>query len=71
MGLDFAVTIHGENGLNWAKKIKPDLIKIASMDHTNIPFIKKIINKINVPILASIGMASLKDIKRLKKTRNK
>jgi len=71
LGLDFAVTIHGENGLNWAKKIKPDLIKIASMDHTNIPFIKKIINKIKVPILASIGMASLKDIKRLKKTLKK
>ena len=71
MGLDFAVTIHGENGLKWAKKMKPDLIKIASMDHTNIPFIKKIINNLNVPILVSVGMANLEDVKRLKKTLKK
>ena len=71
LSLDFAITIHGENGLKWAKKIQPDLIKIASMDHTNIPFIKKIINKLKVPILASIGMADLKDVKRLKKTLKK
>ena len=24
-----AVTIHGENGIKWAKKNKPDIIKIA------------------------------------------
>ena len=71
LGLDFAITIHGENGLKWAKKINPDLIKIASMDHTNIPFIKKIINNLNVPILASVGMADLKDVKRLHKTLKK
>ena len=71
LGLDFAITIHGENGLKWAKKMKPDLIKIASMDHTNIPFIKKIINNLNVPILVSVGMANLEDVKRLKKTLRK
>lgn len=60
--LAFAVTIHGENGINWAKKNKPDFIKIASMDHNNFPFIKKIINKLKVPIVVSLGMAKYKDI---------
>jgi len=49
----FAVTIHGENGIKWAKKNKPDIIKVASMDHNNFPFIKKIINTLKVPILVS------------------
>ena len=62
---DFAVTIHGENGIRWAKLIKPDLIKIASMDHNNFPFIKMLINNIHAPILVSVGMAKLEDIKIL------
>ena len=64
MNMDFAVTIHGDNGIKWAKKIKPDIIKIASMDHTNTPFLKKLINQIKAPILLSTGMAELKDIER-------
>jgi N-acetylneuraminate synthase/N,N'-diacetyllegionaminate synthase len=60
--LFFAVTIHGENGIKWAKKNKPDFIKIASMDHNNFPFIKKLINKLKVPILVSLGMAKIEDI---------
>ena len=63
----FGITIHGENGLNFAKKIKPDFVKIASMDHNNFPFIEKIINKIKVPIIVSLGMAEIKDIKILVK----
>jgi len=61
----FAVTIHGENGIKWAKKNKPDIIKIASMDHNNFPFIKKIINNLKVPILVSLGMAQIGDVKTL------
>ena len=41
LNMSFAVTIHGENGIKWAKKIKPDYLKIASMDHNNFPLIKK------------------------------
>ena len=60
--MNFAVTIHGDNGLRWAKKNKPDIIKIASMDHNNFPFIKKIVNNVSSPILVSLGMAKLADI---------
>ena len=62
LNMNFAVTIHGENGINWAKKNKPDIIKIASMDHNNFPFLKKIINNVNCPILVSLGMAKFEDI---------
>ncbi len=62
LNMNFAVTIHGNNGIKWAKKNKPDLIKIASMDHNNFPFIKKIVNNIKCPILVSLGMAKFEDI---------
>jgi sialic acid synthase SpsE len=61
----FCATIHGDNGIKWAKKNSPDIIKIASMDHNNFPLIKKIINAIKVPILVSLGMAKIDDIKIL------
>jgi len=60
-----AVTIHGENGIKWVIKNKPHFVKIASMDHNNFPFIKKVIKKLKVPILVSIGMAKINDIKIL------
>lgn len=62
LGLDCATTIHGEHGINWVKNLNFDLIKIASMDHNNFPFLEKIVNQINQPILISFGMAELKDI---------
>jgi N,N'-diacetyllegionaminate synthase len=62
LGLDFSATIHGPHGLRWAKEIGLDVVKIASMDHTNIPFLKSLVNEINAPILVSLGMATLKDI---------
>ncbi|MDH3348723.1 MAG: N-acetylneuraminate synthase family protein [Desulfobulbaceae bacterium] len=65
LGMDFAATIHGEHGLGWAKEIGLDFVKIASMDHTNLPFLKSLVNKINVPILVSLGMASLKHVDAL------
>ena len=40
LGLDCATTIHGAHGLNWARTMDFDLIKIASMDHNNLPFLK-------------------------------
>ena len=60
--IDCATTIHGGHGLSWANKIGFDLIKIASMDHNNFPFIKSLINIVEAPILISFGMAELDDI---------
>jgi sialic acid synthase SpsE len=65
LGMDFAATIHGEHGLNWANEIGLDLVKIASMDHTNLPFLSNLVNKLNVPILSSLGMAGLEDVEAL------
>jgi N,N'-diacetyllegionaminate synthase len=62
--LDCAVTIHGENGLAWVMDQEVDLIKIASMDHTNTPFLQSLVNVVNVPILISFGMAELDDIEK-------
>ncbi|NQU72580.1 MAG: N-acetylneuraminate synthase family protein, partial [Rhodospirillales bacterium] len=64
LGIDCAVTIHGHQGRNWAASIGFDLIKIASMDHTNTPFLKGLVNQIEPPILISSGMAQLEDIER-------
>lgn len=55
-------TIHGKNGVDWAVKNDFDLIKVASMDHTNHPLLKIMVAQIKVPILISFGMARLKDI---------
>jgi len=69
--LKTAVTIHGDNGLAWAVKNKPDFIKIASMDHNNFPFLKKALKALKVPILVSLGMAKLEDISILIKILSK
>ena len=61
-GIDCAATIHGYNGLNWANEMFFDLVKIASMDHNNTPFLKSLVNSINAPLLISFGMALLPDI---------
>mgnify|MGYP003999500475 CR=1 FL=1 len=62
LGLDCCITIHGEHGLQWARNLSVDLIKLASMDHTNIPFMESLVDSIDVPIIASFGMAVLDDI---------
>jgi N-acetylneuraminate synthase/N,N'-diacetyllegionaminate synthase len=69
--LKTAVTIHGENGLAWAVKNKIHFVKIASMDHNNFPFLLKAVKVLRVPILVSLGMAKLKDIKILIKILSK
>ena len=61
-GIDCATTIHGNHGMAWARSLNFDLIKIASMDHNNFPFLSALVNKIDVPILISFGMAKLQDI---------
>lgn len=61
-GIDCATTIHGQHGLEWANTIGFDVIKIASMDHNNQPFLRSLVNAIEAPILVSFGMAALEDI---------
>ncbi len=61
-GIDCATTIHGDHGLAWARTMDFDVIKIASMDHNNLPFLSSLVNQIDSPILISFGMAELLDI---------
>jgi sialic acid synthase SpsE len=61
LGMDFAATIHGAQGLRWARAIGLDLVKVASMDHTNLPFLRSLVDAVDAPILVSLGMASLSD----------
>ena len=62
IGIDCATTIHGKHGLDWVNNMDFDLIKIASMDHNNLPFLKSLVNSSPMPILISFGMAELEDI---------
>ena len=62
LGLGLGVTIHGEAGLNWAQGVAPDFLKVASMDHNNLPLLSQITEKADIPILVSFGMAELTDI---------
>ncbi len=62
LGLDFAATIHGPEGLSWSLETEPDIIKIASMDHTNLPLLEALVDTVPAPILISFGMAQLADV---------
>jgi sialic acid synthase SpsE len=62
LGLDCMVTIHGEDGLVWAKDMGVDAVKLASMDHTNLPLMELMVGAIDAPILVSFGMATLAEI---------
>lgn len=62
LGMNFAATIHGRNGLEWASRAGVDVLKIASMDHNNVPLLQSLVNVIDAPILISVGMAELHDI---------
>jgi len=62
LDLDCMVTIHGEDGLLWAIEMGVDAVKLASMDHTNLPLMELMVGAIDVPILVSFGMATLAEI---------
>ena len=64
LGLKCAATIHGENGIHWAQDQNFDIIKIASMDHTNLPLFESMVEKLKVPLLLSLGMAGVDDADR-------
>lgn len=61
LGMDFSATIHGASGLAWARETGLDIVKVASMDNTNLPFLRSLVNAVDAPILVSLGMASLSD----------
>jgi N,N'-diacetyllegionaminate synthase len=62
LGMDFSATIHGADGLRWAQQVGLDIVKVASMDHTNLPFLQSLKNSVEAPLLLSAGMAELSDI---------
>ena len=68
LGMDFSATIHGPDGLRWASEVGLDIVKIASMDHTNLPFLRSLVNAVDAPLLVSVGMASLPDVDALMAT---
>lgn len=59
LAMDFSATIHGAHGLRWAREVGLDVVKVASMDHTNLPFVRSLVNAVDAPILISLGMAGL------------
>jgi sialic acid synthase SpsE len=61
IGMDFSATIHGPNGLAWARDTGLDIVKVASMDNTNLPFLRSLVNAVEAPLLVSLGMADLGD----------
>lgn len=62
LGLDVATTLHGDHGINWAVDMDFDLIKVASMDHNNFPFLQSLVSHLKCPILISFGMGKIEDI---------
>jgi sialic acid synthase SpsE len=62
LGIACGATIHGDNGRAWAKAIGIDFVKIASMDHTNLPLLRSLVNEVTAPVLISFGLAELPDI---------
>jgi len=62
LNLHCAVTLHGDDGIKWSLDYDFDLIKVASMDHTNLPLLKTMVQRIKLPILISTGMAELEDV---------
>jgi N,N'-diacetyllegionaminate synthase len=62
LGMDFSATIHGADGLRWAQETGLDIVKVASMDHTNLPFVRSLVDAVEAPILVALGMAGLSDI---------
>ena len=64
-GIGWGVTVHGDNGIQWATDAGPDFVKIASMDHSNLPLIESVGKTFSVPVLISLGMADYEDVLRI------
>ena len=64
---DFGCSVFSFEGFNFIKeKLKPEFIKIASMDNNNLPLLKHI-SKFNKKIIISLGMINFYELKKLKK----
>ncbi len=61
--INFISSPFDEPSLDFLKKIKVNLIKIASGEITNIPLLKKI-GKLKKKVIMSTGMSNLKEIKK-------
>ena len=61
MNLDFVETICGLGALSLLKLFKPDKLKVASRDLTNLPLIEAMA-KTKIPIILSTGMSGIKEI---------
>ncbi|MBC91774.1 MAG: shikimate dehydrogenase [Flavobacteriaceae bacterium] len=59
--LDFIETICGIGGLSLLKLFKPDKLKVASRDLTNLPLIKALAEN-KIPMILSTGMSGIKEI---------
>ena len=59
--LDFVETLCGINCLNVLKLFKPDYLKVASRDLTNLPLINALAET-KIPIIISTGMSGNKDL---------
>jgi len=64
--IEFLCTPHSLTAIDWMKKLKVSAIKIGSGEIGNFLFLKKIC-KLDLPIIISIGMHNLDEIKLLKK----
>jgi sialic acid synthase SpsE len=65
LNVGWGATIHGQDGLRWAQETEPDFLKVASMDHTNLPLLRLLARELDVPILASLGMAPLDAVEQV------
>ena len=65
LDIGWGATIHGQDGLQWALEMEPDFVKVASMDHTNLPLLSLLAQELDVPILASLGMAPLDAVEQV------
>lgn len=62
-GLDFVETICSPKALRLLKWFRPDYIKVASRDLTNIPLLQAI-GRTDVPVILSTGMHGLTELNR-------
>ena len=59
--LEFVETLCGINCLSILKLFKPDRLKVASRDLTNLPLIQAL-SETKIPIILSTGMSGLNEI---------
>ena len=62
IGLKVILSVFYQNGIDFIKKYKLQIIKIPSGEITNIPYLEKI-GKLNKKIILSTGMSNINEIK--------